>query len=200
MAAHELRTPLANMQSELEYYLTTSDQALTPDMLPSLREEVIRLKNIVQDFLLMSQLKADTLVLRPSTFRLDDLLYDTLERMRPLLTKSGFEVLFSLDEQLEDLSIEADREKIEAVLVNLLDNCRKYGAQHNPILIRLMSQEGKPELAIENTIADEEKRMGSGMGLGLQVAQQIIEKHGFSFQKSAQEQQFLIAIGFTHLG
>jgi len=196
MAAHELRTPLANMQSELEYYLTGADQQLSADILTSLREEVVRLKNIVQDFLLMSQLKADTLVLRPSQFRLDDLLYDTLERMRPLLTKSGFEVRFSLDEQLENLSIEADREKIEAVLVNLLDNCRKYGDQQSPILINLCGTDGKPSLSIENAVPPQGSQMGPGMGLGLQVAEQIVEKHSFGFRKAQDISHFRIEIEF----
>ena len=194
MAAHELRTPLANMQSELEYYLTTSDEALNTDMLPSLREEVIRLKNIVQDFLLMSQLKADTLVLRSSTFRLDDLLYDTLERMRPLLTKSGFEVKFSIHEGLADLSIDADREKIEAVLVNLLDNCRKYGSNQEPIEIQLTTLDSVPMLAIENAVEESGPKSESGMGLGLQVAEQIIQKHGFGFDKFAAPSRFRVSI------
>ena len=196
MAAHELRTPLANMQSELEYYLTTSDKNLNADMLPSLREEVIRLKNIVQDFLLMSQLKANTLVLRTSAFRLDDLLYDTLERMRPLLTKSGFEVKLSIYEEPEALKTEADREKIEAVLVNLLDNCRKYGSNTQPIHIYLSVSGQSPALSIENTIETHDKRMDPGMGLGLQVAAQIVEKHGFAFQKTEEGSQFKVEIKF----
>ena len=196
MAAHELRTPLANMQSELEYHLTNAHQELSPDILNSLREEVVRLKNIVQDFLLMSQLKADTLVLRTSRFRLDDLLYDTLERMRLLLNKSGFEVKLSIDEKLEDMHTEADREKIEAVFVNLLDNCRKYGDPQQPILIDLKSLASQPALSIKNTIQQESTRMGPGMGLGLQVAQQIIEKHGFHFQQAADTSHFLVEIQF----
>lgn len=199
MAAHELRTPLANMQSELEYYLTTADEALNTHMLPSLREEVIRLKNIVQDFLLMSQLKADTLVLRPSTFRLDDLLYDTLERMRPMLIKSGFEVKFSIHEGLEDLSIEADKEKMEAVLVNLLDNCRKYGSNEEPIEIQLTMLDTVPLLAIENAIAETGAKSEPGMGLGLQVAEQIVQKHGFGFDTFAAPSRFRVSV-FLEVG
>lgn len=194
MAAHELRTPLANMQSELEYRLSTHTETLDSDTLTSLREEVIRLKNIVQDFLLMSQLKSDTLELRKSVFRLDDLIYDTLERMRPALNRSNFEVKFSLSEAVDDLSILADREKLEAVLVNLVDNARKYGSNQAPVSISITQIEGSLSLTIQNQINPNPENVQKGMGLGLQIAKRIVQKHGFSFETKKSKEYFTSSI------
>lgn len=196
MAAHELRTPLANMQSELEYRMSTGEKEVAPETLTSLREEVIRLKNIVQDFLLMSQLKSETLVLRKSHFRLDDLLYDTLERMRPALTKNAFELKLSIDVAPEKFEIYADREKIEGVLVNLFDNARKYGSNAQPIAVQITETSDKLSLTIQNALATDPALIQKGMGLGLQIAQRIIEKHGFGFEKGEGEGLFAVKLSF----
>ncbi len=196
MAAHELRTPLANMQSELEYRMSTDREEVNPETLTSLREEVIRLKNIVQDFLLMSQLKANTLVLRKSDFRLDDLLYDTLERMRPALTQSAFELKLSIEAAPERFELYADREKLEAVLVNLFDNARKYGSNTQPIAVQLIESGNQLSLSIENALVTDSSLLQKGMGLGLQIARQIVEKHGFAFEQKSGEGVFRVRLGF----
>lgn len=196
MAAHELRTPLANMQSELEYRMSTSEKEVSPETLTSLREEVIRLKNIVQDFLLMSQLKSETLVLRKSHFRLDDLLYDTLERMRPALTKNAFELKLSIDAAPEKFALHADREKLEGVLVNLFDNARKYGSNAQPITVQLAEADNQLSLTIQNALAPNPAILQKGMGLGLQIAQRIVEKHGFDFEKEEGDGVFKVRVGF----
>ncbi|GAB5524642.1 MAG: hypothetical protein Roseis2KO_25140 [Roseivirga sp.] len=196
MAAHELRTPLANMQSELEYRISTSEKEVNRETLTSLREEVIRLKNIVQDFLLMSQLKSETLVLRKSNFRLDDLLYDTLERMRPALTKNALELKLSIDVAPEKLRLHADREKLEGVLVNLFDNARKYGSNARPITVQITETENTLSLTIQNALATNPPILQKGMGLGLQIAQRIVEKHGFGFEKEEGEAVFEVRLEF----
>ena len=194
MAAHELRTPLANMQSELEYRMSNRAQSLTADTLVSLREEVMRLKNIVQDFLLMSQLKSETLVLRKSHFRLDDLLYDTLERMRPVLTKSAFELKLSIDATPEHFEIEADREKLEGVLVNLFDNARKYGNNEQPISIQVTDGDEGLLVIIENALVKDTSLIQKGMGLGLQIAERIMVKHGLGFEQVKTHERFVVRL------
>lgn len=197
MAAHELRTPLANMQSELEYRMGSSEKELSQETLNSLREEVVRLKNIVQDFLLMSQLKSETLVLRKSDFRLDDLIYDMLERMRPALGTKNLDIKLSINANPEKLSINADREKLEGVLVNLFDNIRKYGESKQAVSVDISEQNQVLSLHIKNGIAENIDTLQKGMGLGLQIAQQVIEKHNFQFLLTKSKTNFTIQILFT---
>lgn len=197
MAAHELRTPLANMQSELEYRMGSSEKELSKDTLNSLREEVIRLKNIVQDFLLMSQLKSETLVLRKSDFRLDDLIYDMLERMRPALGTNNLDIKLSINANPEKLTINADKEKLEGVFVNLFDNIRKYGESEQTVLVEISEQSRMLSLRIQNGIAKNIDSIQKGMGLGLQIAKQVIEKHSFRFLLSKSKTNFTIEVVFT---
>ena len=157
---------------------------------------MIRLKNIVQDFLLMSQLKSETLVLRKSDFRLDDLIYDMLERMRPTLSTKNFDIKLSINANPEELTINADREKLEGVLVNLFDNIRKYGASRQPVSVEISEQNEVLSLHIQNGIAENIDSLQKGMGLGLQIAKQVIEKHNYEFLLSKSKTKFTIEIVF----
>ena len=177
-AAHELRTPLANMQSELEYRMLNPSADDYKEFLISARDEVIRLKSVVQDFLLMSQLKQDKLELKKQSLRLDDLVYDTLEKVRPDLRRAGFEVKLSLAKDLERKDF--DHGKIESLLVNLLDNARRYGDTAEPITIYLENKEGHIELLVSNKINPNVKEQGNGIGLW--ICQRIADLHSFSFK------------------
>lgn len=197
MAAHELRTPLANMQSELEYRMSVSGYEKGSETLNSLHEEVIRLKNIVHDFLLMSQLKSETLELRKSTFRLDDLVYDTLERMKPVLSKRLFEIKLSIEADPDQMNIRADREKIEGVLVNLLDNVRRHGSSNAPVIITINHKANGLIITLENKLSEKPDKNQKGMGLGLQIAKSIMKKHGFQFSTQHEHGLFEVYLCFN---
>jgi len=186
-AAHELRTPLANMQSELEYRISTSKNIELSQSWESLRDEVIRLKNVVQDFLLVSQLKNESLELRKTPARLDDVIYDVLEKLKPTLRKSSMEINLQLTNNLELQEIDID--KMESLLVNLIDNARNYGDNSSPLTISLTSSSAELALQIENKISDMPIK-NSGNGLGLWICKKIADLHGFAFKTNEKDRLF----------
>ncbi len=187
-AAHELRTPLANMQSELEYRISTDKNA--DPALQSLRDEVIRLKNVVQDFLLVSQLKTENLELRKSLIRFDDLIYDVLEKLRPTLKKAGFSVKLSLEENIPRILM--DPEKMESLIVNLIDNAQKYGDRKEAISISISVRNGSVELLIQNKIGKPDIIQGNG--LGLWVCERIAHLHHFGIGTTEEKKLFTATI------
>lgn len=193
MAAHELRTPLANMQSELDYELTKAQSQTEVKTLKSLLEEVVRLKNIVQDFLMLSQLKSKNLELRLTDFPLDELIYESLERMNPALADAHVEVKLSIDE-VADLNIRADREKLEAVFINLFDNALRHGAHTEPIQVEIGASLESLEVVIKNSLDWEKRNKLEGMGLGLQIVSLIMAKHGFEIVKDKSQDIFTIKL------
>ncbi len=178
-AAHELRTPLANMLAELDLRIGKDLKPQEIALLKSQREEVLRLKYVVQDFLLMSQLKTDTLTLHTSLFRIDELLYDVLEKMNHSIKANGFLVGISLNTR-SSLEVNGDQAKTESILVNLIQNAIKYGDNQQPIRIEINGNQNSLELLIQNQI-DEKKQAQSGNQLGLWICGKLSEKQGFSF-------------------
>ena len=189
-AAHELRTPLANMQSEIEYRMLHPSNESYKEFLESAREDVVRLKTVVQDFLLMSQLKQDKLVLKVQPTRLDDLVYDTLEKLRPDLKKAGFEVRLNLDTNLSKVGL--DPGKMESLFMNLLDNARKHGDPSMPIDITLSKNHSAVDLIISNQVSRLEKHQGNG--LGLWICQRICDLHGFKLHFKTDSDIFSISL------
>lgn len=188
-AAHELRTPLANMLAELELRLSQHRASGDKALLESQKEEVIRLKYVVQDFLLMSQLKSDTLSLHIKPFRLDDLLYDVLEKMGHSIKTSAFEVNIFIDIQTDRLTINGDKIKMESILVNLIQNALKYGDAEEPIKIKVEVLSNSLITSIGNKV-DLQKQIQSGNKLGLWICGQLAEKQGFTFTWSSSADRF----------
>ncbi len=190
-AAHELRTPLANMQSELEYRMSIHK---TPDSsLESLRDEVIRLKSVVQDFLLVSQLKNETLELRKQKINTEDLIYDVLENLRPALKKASIEIKLELESDLQSISM--DVHKMQSLLVNLIDNSIKHGDNSKGIFMKLAKAKEGVVLEIFNLIPVSISN-STGSGLGLWVCERIAQLHDFGFDIQQKRNEFRV---FLHL-
>lgn len=181
-ASHELRTPLANMLSELDLRITNAENSSDKASFQSFRSEVLRLSGIVEDFLLMSQLKSDTITIHRTNFRLDDLCYDVLEKMNHSIEFGRFEVNLSIGCP-SSILIEGDKSKTESILVNLLQNAIKYGSNDQPLRVTISEFKNSLELSIVNKIDFERQKIG-GNKLGLWICGQLAEKQGFTFRSS----------------
>lgn len=191
-AAHELRTPLANMLAELDLRLSSAEESNHEQVLGSQREEVIRLKYVVQDFLLMSQLKTETLTLHTSLFRLDELLYDVLEKMNHSIETHSFQVSISFKTR-KSLIINGDQPKTESILVNLIQNSLKYGDNDQPIEMTVDELKSGIKLSIHNII-DPVRQKQSGNRIGLWICGQLSEKQGFSFHSESNQDVFTASL------
>jgi len=191
-AAHELRTPLANMLSEIELRMANNTEPKNKAVFVSLRNEVLRLNRLVQDFLLMSQLKSDTLTIHITQFRLDDLLYDVLEKMNPSIEENEFNISLNTG-PLTEAKIRGDKSKMESILVNIIQNALKYGSNTKPIRISQNVINNTIELSIVNQIDLNRQRM-SGNKLGLWICGKLAEKQGFRFDTSDENGVFTASL------
>ncbi|MBS1557031.1 MAG: hypothetical protein JSU09_19080 [Bacteroidetes bacterium] len=123
-ATHELKTPLAIMQTELAVALGQSLQSDTRKILESQLTEVQRLGRIIEDFLLISQLKSQTLTLRKSNERLEEPLYNAVKKLKYLATEKQSVVKIQMDDDIPLVNVDCD--KIETVFTNLLENALRY--------------------------------------------------------------------------
>ncbi|MBS1681979.1 MAG: HAMP domain-containing histidine kinase [Bacteroidetes bacterium] len=180
-AAHELRTPLTVMKAELTL---VQKESRWHEML----KEVERLERTVNDFLMISQLKSESLLLRKKSVELSELLYVALKKIKYLSEEKNTTVRIEL-EQAENIFVEADEDKLENVIINLLENAIKYSPEGTVVDV-LLKMNPRASIEIKNSITqpidnpDQFKREFSkaevaspGLGMGLWIANKIVLLH-----------------------
>ncbi|MEY4929763.1 MAG: hypothetical protein RI909_487, partial [Bacteroidota bacterium] len=91
-AAHELKTPLTVMHTELSVALQNAQGEEVRTLIQNQLNEVDRLSRVIQDFLLISQLNTETMVLRKCSGLLDEVIYSAIKRMRHLMQEKNIQV------------------------------------------------------------------------------------------------------------
>lgn len=205
-AAHELKTPLAILQGQLERAIAQADtgSAMQAELV-SILDEVRRLSTISRKLLLLSQADSGRLALHREAFDLSACLEELLEDTRmlaPALAVRG--------EIPPNLVVEADAQLLRQVLHNLISNAIKYnvadpntpppaGAERGWVSISAQST-GGPPAGVEITVANASggisrgarerlferfyrgdparNRQVDGVGLGLSLSREIARAHG----------------------
>jgi len=193
-ASHELKTPLAIMQGELENAL----QAAAPgspeqQLFSNLLEETQRLKTITRSLLLLAQADAGQLKLARETVDVSAELEAMMEDARVLAADARLRFDLEIQPQLR---MEADRALLPMAMFNLISNAIKYNQPDGSLSLRLADSEGKINFTIGNSgpgipPADQPKIFerfyrvqcstrapADGIGLGLSLAREIARAHG----------------------
>ena len=197
-AAHELRTPLALMRSQIDVALTKADvPPRERETLEALGDDVDRLTRMAKSLLSLARSDAGGVRLDIETVDLPDLLELLADQYRPLAAESGI----ALELDLEPVTVQADHDQLIQVLVNLLDNalhhspatttvtlgCRNAGnvaqiwvADQGPgippeHLPHVFERFYRVESGRDRTASSSP---GRGIGLGLAISWAIVEAHG----------------------
>jgi heavy metal sensor kinase len=191
-AAHELKTPLAILQGELERTLQQAEPGSeVQQSLSNLLDEVRRLSGIVRKLLLLSLADAGQMSLYRVGIDLSGLLTEMLEDIE--LLAPHLEVQTNI---ADGLRVQGDRDLLVQVLQNLVSNAIKYNLPDGWIRIDARRQAQIVSITISNCSKDiPEKdrsrifdrfhrgdpartRKVEGIGLGLSLAREIARAHG----------------------
>gem|GEM_PF-1105136 len=188
-AAHELRTPLAVMQTEIGISMQHVDAA-SQKILQSQLHEVERLSRIIQDFLLISQLKSESLTLRTSEVRAEEVIYAALKKVKFLAQNRNSQLQVTIGENASTL-YELDFDKIETVISNLLENALKYSPTNSIVRLAAAIEPKAIYIVISNPIEKpvtninlltteftKSEELSTGLGMGLWICDQIMKMHG----------------------
>ena len=191
--AHELRTPLSNIQGYLE---AVKDGLLQPDSatIETVYQQVLHLSHLVEDLRLLALAEAGTLHLNREPDSLGDGLQRSVEAVRPRAEARGIAVSLNVSPELP--MIEIDRTRIAQVVGNLLENAIQHTSESGEV--RVVAEVVGPAARV--TVADtgegippedlpyvferfyrvdaSRSRATGGVGLGLTIARKLVEAHG----------------------
>ena len=194
--AHELRTPLSNIQGYLEAMRDGLIQP-TPETIDTIHGQALHLSRLVEDLRLLSQVESGDLRLRMAPVQIDRLLSSSVEAVRPRAEAKGVALGLEVDSSVPPVELDATR--IAQVIGNLLENAITHTPEGGIVSIAArvesapfasvavvvsdtgpgISAEDLPWLFDRFYRADPSRsRETGGTGLGLTIARRLAEAHG----------------------
>lgn len=208
--AHEFRTPLATLQSNLEAMLDGIWEP-TEKRLDSCREEIIRLTRMISEIDKIVKIENESMPIEKTTFDLAESVNQISLTFEPLAISKNIKI----KTELQKCMLNADKDKIIQVIINLLSNAIKYTDANGTITIKVKNDRHNANLIVSDTgigISSEDipnifehlyrvdksrDRNTGGSGIGLSVVRAIIDAHGGSIlvkSEVGKGSQFIIKI------
>lgn len=193
--SHELRTPLTLIKGYIETLIdgAKDDPEVAMKFLQTIEKHTNRLTFLIEDLLTLSHLESGKVVIH----RQHAPLHPTIERVLDELETAAVQKQIHLENQVEpDLLVNADGNRIQQVLYNLIDNAIKYGRSGGVVQITAHQTEAATEVCVLDDgpgIPEEAReriferfyrvdrarsRDAGGTGLGLAIVKHIVLSHG----------------------
>jgi two-component system, OmpR family, phosphate regulon sensor histidine kinase PhoR len=201
--SHELRTPLAGIKAIVETLQdgAMDDKETARDFLSKVNAEVDSLSQMVNELIELSRIETGRVKLNMTPVNLNNLVNEAIARLMPQAARKRIAILTDLPDDLPQ--IQADRERIQHVILNILHNAIKFtpdsgeikvvtAADAKSITVQIMdtgtgiAKEDLPHI-FERFFKADRSRSNPGSGLGLAIAKHIIIAHGGKIWLESQE-------------
>lgn len=199
MVSHELKTPVTSIKGYVQLLLSMlhSENGMNHSELPikatleRVDKQILRLTRLITEMLDLSRLEDSKLELKREIIDLNSLVAETIQDLQH--TSTSHKINLSLN---FDARINGDRDRIQQVLINFINNAIKYSPDKNVVEVNIAQAENNQvavnvkDFGIGINIIDQERvferfyRVSgknettfSGFGIGLFIAKEIIERH-----------------------
>ncbi len=189
-ASHELRTPLAVIRANAEYL--HQEQPDNPEV-QDIVSETERLSALVDTLLAVARGDSAERGAIREPLDLGDVVSNSATAMQPLATGRGIDLTVAAG---EGLRVQGDREQLRQLVVILVDNALRYTSEGGRVHVYAGQENGHALLTVHDTgigipeaaqprvferfyrADDARNRESGGAGLGLAIAQELVEGHG----------------------
>ncbi|RYG22074.1 MAG: PAS domain-containing protein [Chitinophagaceae bacterium] len=193
VASHELKTPLTSLKASMQLLSRVMDANRTSDKVPMLMElantNLTKVVRLTEDLMNVSKIQHGPLPLQKESVKLVELIQDCGNQII-----DGKPIELKIEGELT-AAVYADKQRIEQVMINLLNNAIKYAPDSKLIKVTIEPIEGFKKVSVQdfgNGIpndkllnlfdryyqVDPTGKQVSGMGLGLYISSEIIQRHG----------------------
>lgn len=197
VVSHELRIPLAIVKEAVMLIfdgLAGEVNDKQKNILNKAKDNIERLKKIIEDLLDMSRIEQGTLKLHYSLVNLNELIESHADFFKKLAAEKGIALKYDLPK--EEINIFIDAGRITQVLNNLINNAIKFTEEGGQIRVELKIMETKVRVAVIDTgvgiskddlaklfnkfvqVSSVPGADKKGLGLGLSIAKELVNRHG----------------------
>lgn len=190
--AHQLRTPLANMESYLTLLQNgAGDEKDQEFCIQAIQESEERIRFLTEGFIRMARLENGIIQIRKVTGKLQETILACILQVRAAAEEKDITVRLEMDEELE---VSHDPRWLGEAVYNLLDNSVKYSPEHSEIVVTAEKNEmfvrievrdqgmgideGEESLVFRRFYRGNRATGSQGFGLGLYLAREIVMRHG----------------------
>ncbi len=193
--SHELRTPLTTIKSYLEALEdgAINDKKIANNFIKVASQETDRMIRLVNDLLLLSRMEENKTIINKSLISIGEMIEDVVDRFNFKFRQKSIDYEINLPENIP--LINADRDKIDQVLNNLISNAIKYTNKNGKILVTVYKINKNLYVEIMDNgigipknhfsrlferfyrVDKARSREMGGTGLGLSISYEIIKAH-----------------------
>jgi len=193
MASHELKTPLTSLKgftNLLQRRLTKQGDKQALHFLARMEEQLDKLSKLVSDLLDVTKMQTGKLEFREERFFLNELVRGTLENLQGTMETHHLQL-----EEVTDVQVLGDKDRLGQVLINLLTNAIKYSPEADTVIVRVSADEHNAIVSVQDfgigiaethqekiferfyQVNDGTEKTFPGLGIGLYISSQIVRGH-----------------------
>ncbi len=197
IASHELRTPLSIVKEAVMLVFEGLGGEINDKqklLLGRAKNNIERLKKIIEDLLDTSRIESGRLQLHYSLVNLNELLVDSAMFFKKLAREKDIRLEYYLPKQQIDIFVDAER--INQIIENLISNAIKFTEEGGQIKVEVKILENKVRVGVLDTgvgitredlsrlfnkfvqVSKIPNMENKGLGLGLSIAKELVERHG----------------------